>query len=123
VSHLDVKNAFFNGELREEVFIDGMVCCLHRSLYGHKQSPFVVSAAGFSLSTHNLVLFVHCFPCGRTLLLLYVDDMIITGDDPEFIAFIKTCLSEQFLMSDLDPLHYFLGIEVSSISHGFFISQ
>uniref|UniRef100_A0A8R7R8J0 Reverse transcriptase Ty1/copia-type domain-containing protein n=1 Tax=Triticum urartu TaxID=4572 RepID=A0A8R7R8J0_TRIUA len=49
--------------------------------------------------------------------------MIITGDDPEYIAFVKARLSEQFLMSDLGPLRYFLGIEVSSTSDGFFISQ
>jgi hypothetical protein len=40
-----------------------------------------------------------------------VDDMIITSDDPEYIAFVKTRLSDQFLMSDLDPLMYFLGIK------------
>ncbi|KQK20872.1 hypothetical protein BRADI_1g57222v3 [Brachypodium distachyon] len=49
--------------------------------------------------------------------------MIITGDDPEYIAFVKARLSEQFLMSDLGALRYFLGIEVSSTSDGFFISQ
>jgi hypothetical protein len=54
----------------------------------------VVTAAGFSPSTHDPVLFIHYFPRGRTLLLLYVDDMIITSDDPEYIAFIKAHLSE-----------------------------
>ena len=49
--------------------------------------------------------------------------MIITGDDPQFIAFVKACLSEQFLMSDLGPLCYFLGIEVSSTPQGFYLSQ
>uniref|UniRef100_A0ACD5WIJ6 Uncharacterized protein n=1 Tax=Avena sativa TaxID=4498 RepID=A0ACD5WIJ6_AVESA len=67
-------------------------------------------------------LFVHTSPRGRTLLLLYVDDMIITGDDPEYIAFVKARLRDQFLMTDLDPLQYSLGIEVSS-SDGFYISQ
>jgi hypothetical protein len=47
--------------------------------------------------------------------------MIITGDDSEYIAFVKARLSEQFLMSDLGPLRYFLGIEVFSTSDGFFI--
>ena len=110
---------------------DGMVCRLRRSLYGLKQAPrawferfaSVVTAAGFSASDHDPALFVHISARGRTLLLLYVDDMIITGDDPEYIAFVKARLSEQFLMSDLDPLRYFLGIEVSSTSDGFFISQ
>uniref|UniRef100_A0ACD5XMW4 Uncharacterized protein n=1 Tax=Avena sativa TaxID=4498 RepID=A0ACD5XMW4_AVESA len=49
--------------------------------------------------------------------------MIITGDDSEYIAFVKARLHDQFLMSDLGPLRYFLGIEVSSTSDGFYISQ
>ena len=74
VSQLDVKNAFFNGELREEVYMqpppgysvpDGMVCRLRRSLYGLKQAPrawferfsSVVQAAGFSSSEHDPALF------------------------------------------------------------------
>jgi hypothetical protein len=49
--------------------------------------------------------------------------MIITGDDSEYIAFVKTLLREQFLMIDLGPLCDFLGIEVSSTFDGFYISQ
>ncbi|KAK1600978.1 hypothetical protein QYE76_016729 [Lolium multiflorum] len=140
VSQLDVQNAFLNGELSEEVYMqpppgysvpDGMVCRLRRSLYGLKQAPrawferfaSVVTAAGFSPSLHDPALFVHTSPRGRTLLLLYVDDMIITGDDPEYIAFVKARLRDRFLMTDLGPLRYFLGIEVSSTSDGFSISR
>jgi hypothetical protein len=140
VSQLDVQNGFLNGELREEVYIqpppgysipDGMVCRLRRSLYGLKQAPrawferfvSVVTAAGFSPSAHDPALFVHISPRGRTLLLLYVDDMIITGDDSEYIAFVKARLRDQFLMTDLSPLRYFLGIEVFSTCDGFYISQ
>ncbi|WVZ97936.1 hypothetical protein U9M48_043435 [Paspalum notatum var. saurae] len=140
ISQLDVKNAFLNGELREEVYMqpppgysvpEGMVCRLRRSLYGLKQAPrawfqrfaSVVTAAGFSASPHDPALFVHTSSRGRTLLLLYVDDMIITEDDPQFIAFVKARLSEQFLMSDLGPLRYFLGIEVSFAPEGFYLSQ
>ena len=75
---------------------------------------FCVTASGFSASNHDPALFVHTSSRGRTLLLLYVDDMIITGDDPEYIALVKELLSEQFWMSDLGPLRYFLGIEISS---------
>jgi hypothetical protein len=97
-----LRMPFFNGELHEEVYIDGMVCRLCCSIYGLKQAhrawferyASVVTAAGFSPSTHDPVLFIHYFPRGRTLLLLYVDDMIITSDDPEYIAFIKAHLSE-----------------------------
>jgi hypothetical protein len=48
--------------------------------------------------------------------------MIITGDDPEYIAFVKAHLSDQFLMSDLGPLRYFIVIEISSTPEGFFLS-
>ena len=64
----------------------------------------MVTTASFSASTHDPALFVHTSSRGRTLVLLYVDDMIITGDDPQFIVFVKARLSEQFLMSDLGPL-------------------
>jgi hypothetical protein len=108
-----------------------MVCHLCLSLYSLTQTPrtwfqrfaFVVTAAGFSASAHDPTLFVHVSPRGRALLLLYVDDMIITGDDLEYIAFIKPRLSDRFLMSDIDPLRYFLGIEISSTPEGFFLSQ
>jgi hypothetical protein len=103
---------------------------LRRSLYGLKQAPrawfecfaYVVTAAGFSPGAHDHVLFVHCSPRGHTLI-LHVDGIIITCDDSEYIAFVKARLSEQFLMSDLGPLHYFLRIEVSSTANGLFISQ
>jgi hypothetical protein len=140
ISQLDMKNVFLNGELHEDVYMcpppgysvpEGMVCHLRRSLYGLKQAPrswfyrfaSVVTVVDFSVSAHDPALFVHVSPRGRTLLLLYVDDMIFTGDDPEYIAFVKAHLSDQFLMSDLGPLWCFLGIEISSMSEAFFLSQ
>jgi hypothetical protein len=60
---------------------------------------------------------------GRTLLLLYVDDMLITGDNSEHISHVKQHLSKEFQMSDLGPLSYFLGIEVQQTSKGFYLSQ
>jgi hypothetical protein len=136
ISQLDVKNVFLNDELYKDVYMhpppgysvpEGMVCHIHRSLYGLKKAPHawfwrfasVVTAASFSTSTHDLALFVHVSPRGRTLLFLYMDDMIITGDDSEYIAFVKARLSDQFLMYDLGLLRYSLRIEISTLE-GFF---
>jgi hypothetical protein len=57
------------------------------------------------------------------LLLLYVDDILITGDDQKYIAFVKKKLSEQFKMSDSGSLSYFLGIEVNRTDDGYYLSQ
>jgi hypothetical protein len=70
---------------------------LHHSLYGLKQAPLaclerscVVTPAGFSASDCGHVVFVNLPPCGRALPLLYVNDMIMTGDDPKYIAFLRS---------------------------------
>jgi hypothetical protein len=111
ISHLDVKNVFLNSGLHEDVYMrptprysvsDGIVCHIRCSLYGFKQAPrtwfqrfaSVVTAAGFSASAHDPTLFVHMPSRGRTLVLLYVDNIIITGDDPEYIVFVKAYLSD-----------------------------
>lgn len=102
---LDVKNAFLNGFLSEEVYsailrvslAPGLVCHLCRALYGIKQSPRVwyarfhdvVLQIGFQPSTHNFALFISQTSHGFVLLLLYVDDMIITGSDSVAIAEVK----------------------------------
>jgi hypothetical protein len=72
----------------------------------------VIIVVGFSASDHDHALFVHTSSRGWTL--FYVDNMIIVGDDPQYIAFVKAHLRKRFLMSDPSPLRYFLGIEVST---------
>ncbi|XP_039134222.1 uncharacterized mitochondrial protein AtMg00810-like [Dioscorea cayenensis subsp. rotundata] len=72
----------------------------------------VVEAAGFTPSIHDPAVFIHSSSHGQTILLLYVDDMILTYDDSAHIAFVKQKLCETFLMTDLGPLSYFLGIEM-----------
>jgi hypothetical protein len=48
--------------------------------------------------------------------------MLITGDDPAYIAFVKACLCDQCMMFDLGPVSYFLGIEVESTAAGYYLS-
>jgi hypothetical protein len=65
--------------------------------------PHLVFGLGpplFSPNDCDPALFVHTYPCGWTLLILYVDDMIITSNDSEYIAFVKARLHEQFPMTD-----------------------
>jgi hypothetical protein len=140
ISQLDMKNAFLHGELHEEACMhqppgysvpEGHVCRLCRSLYGLKQAPrawferftSVVIATGFVSSQNYPALFVHTSPHGRTFILLYVDDMLITVDYSDYIAIVKARLSEQFHISDLGPLSYFLGIEVTSTPDDYYLSQ
>jgi hypothetical protein len=140
ISQLDMKNVFLNSELCEDVYMhpppgysipEGMVCHIRHSLYVLKQAhqawfqcfAFVVTATGFFARAHDPALFDHVSPRCRTLLCLYMDDMIITGDDPTYITYVKVHLNDLFLMSDLGPLRYFLGIEISSTPEGFFLSQ
>uniref|UniRef100_A0A2N9HDD0 Integrase catalytic domain-containing protein n=1 Tax=Fagus sylvatica TaxID=28930 RepID=A0A2N9HDD0_FAGSY len=140
---MDVKNVFLNGELTEEVYMQlppgfsqppgfsHKVCRLHRALYGLKQAPrawfakfsSTISQHGFSASSYDSALFFRRSDHGITLLLLYVDDMIITGDDVQGIQDLKRFLGQHFEMKDLGPLSYFLGLEVSSSSDGYYLTQ
>lgn len=89
---MDVKNAFLNGDLHEEVFmaptpgvahLSGEVCRLRKALCGLKQAPcawfekfsVVITSLGFIPSHHDSALFVKCTRAGRILLSLYVDDI------------------------------------------------
>ncbi|TYK26799.1 putative mitochondrial protein [Cucumis melo var. makuwa] len=133
---MDVKNAFLNGTLSEEVYMQPPpdtspppheVCLLRRALYGLKQAPrtwfaifsSTITQLGFSSSPHDTALFTRHTPQGIVLLLLYVDDMIITGNDPQAISDLQHYLSQYFEMKDLGSLNYFIGLEVSRRSYGF----
>lgn len=57
-------------------------------------------------------LLLHCSPHGITLLLLYVDDIIISSSDPDCILQLHNVLKSSFHMKDLGPLTYFVGLEI-----------
>ena len=87
----------------------GLVCRLRRALYGLKQTPracferfsLVIAVADFTASIHDPAVFTYSSSRDRTVLLRYVDDMILTGDDPAHIVFVKQKLCETFFMTDL----------------------
>jgi hypothetical protein len=139
---LDVKNAFLHGDLKEEVymaqpqgFVDAnhpdYVCLLKKSLYGLKQAPRAwnekftqfLPSLGFEFSHSDPSLFVRHTPRGLVALLLYVDDIVITGSDSSGIHEVISELSLVFDMKDLGSLSYFLGLEIAQLEHGIFLSQ
>ncbi|BBH02385.1 hypothetical protein Prudu_012927 [Prunus dulcis] len=138
----DVKNAFLHGDLKEEIYMDpppgipvtskeGMVCKLRKSLYGLKQSPrawfgrFTASMrkSGYIQSNSDHTLFMKHRKGKLTALIIYVDDMIVTGDDQAEIQSLQKYLASEFEMKSLSDLKYFLGIEVARSKHGIFLSQ
>ncbi|KAI3755837.1 hypothetical protein L1987_55646 [Smallanthus sonchifolius] len=140
VCQMDVKNAFLNGDLHEEVYMTpppgiahqpGGVCRLRKALYGLKQAPrawfekfsTVITFLGFVPCNHDSILFVRCTNAGCILLSLYVDDMIITSDDYDGIESLKRDLAHRFAMKDLGLLRYFLGIEVAQSKKGYLLSH
>jgi hypothetical protein len=139
---LDVKNAFLHGDLEEEVYMDtppgytassntDVVCKLQRALYGLKQSPRAwfgrfsqaMKKYGFRQSNSDHTLFLKHQQGKVTALIVYVDDMIITGDDAEEIDKLQKQLATEFEMKNLGGLKYFLGIEVARSKKGIFLSQ
>jgi hypothetical protein len=139
---LDVSNAFLHGYLQETVymaqptgFIDAVqpshVCHLHKSLYGLKQAPRAwferftshLLTLGFTASVADASLFVLKQDSVIVYLLLYVDDIIITGSDSTVVSNIISQLSTTFEVKDLGPLRYFLGLQIDYKKAGFFVHQ
>ncbi|RVW12206.1 Retrovirus-related Pol polyprotein from transposon TNT 1-94 [Vitis vinifera] len=140
---LDVKNAFLNGDLEEEVYMDipaglettsnfNKVCRLRKSLYGLKQSPRawfeqftkVVKGYGFVQCQSDHTLFVKHFPERKlAIIIIYVDDIILIGDHEEKIDLLKKLLTKEFEIKDLGNLKYFLGMEIARSKKGIAVSQ
>lgn len=138
---MDVHNAFLHGDLEEEVYMrlppgfssatPGLVCRLKKSLYGLRQAPRcwfakLVQALfryGFRQSCSDYSLFTYVRANLRLYVLVYVDDLIISGNDHTTIQAFKTYLSQCFHMKDLGTLKYFLGIEVARNPTGISLCQ
>ncbi|KAL6311200.1 hypothetical protein AAG906_000335 [Vitis piasezkii] len=80
-------------------------------------------AFDYRQSNSNHTLFLKKQHGKITTLIVYVDDMVVTGNDPKERKTLQNYLSIEFEMKDLGSLKYFLGIEVSRSSEGIFLSQ
>ncbi|KAI9177820.1 hypothetical protein LWI28_019702 [Acer negundo] len=139
---LDVKNAFLNDNLKEEIFMDPppgfesvfgykKVCRPVNSLYGLKQSHRawfkrfgkVVKKFGYcqTLGDHTL-FFKHSSEGKKAILIVYVDDIILTGDDEKELKRLKELLASEFEIKDLGELKYFLGMEFAISKEDIFVS-
>jgi hypothetical protein len=142
VHHMDVKTAFLNGDLQEEVFVEQAlgfaqagqehkVYRLHKALYGLHQAPRAwnqklddkLGVLGFKKCPYEHA--IYCWGAGseRLVVGVYVDDLIITGASCNSIKKFKTQMIEIFKMSDLGLLTYYLGIEVKQGVEGITLSQ
>lgn len=130
IRQIDVNNAFLNGILREEVYMAQppgfensnrhLVCKLDKALYGLKQAPRawferlaeVLSNLGFHSSRCDQSLFTRTHGAEILYILVYVDDIIITGNSTTQISKTIATLNKEFSLKDLGTLSYFLGIQV-----------
>ncbi|RVW72252.1 Retrovirus-related Pol polyprotein from transposon RE1 [Vitis vinifera] len=143
LQHLDIKNAFLNGDLEEEVYMEippgfeesmakNQVCKLQKSFYGLKQYPRAwfdrftkaVLKLGYKQGQADHTLFVKKSHAEKmAILIVYVDDIILSGNDMEELQKLKKYLSEEFEVKDLGNLKYFLGMEVARSRKGMVVSQ
>lgn len=142
VHHMDVKSAFLNGDLEEEVYVEqptGFVVVgkehkvlkLRKALYGLHQAPRAWNAKldrtllsfGFRRSPSEHAIYIRQDDGKQLVIEVYVDDLVITGSNNIDIRSFKKQMATAFKMSDLGLLHYYLGIEVKQGAEGISLSQ
>nr|KYP47685.1 Retrovirus-related Pol polyprotein from transposon TNT 1-94 [Cajanus cajan]KYP47706.1 Retrovirus-related Pol polyprotein from transposon TNT 1-94 [Cajanus cajan] len=127
---LDVNNTFLNGTLEEEVYMTqppgfeatdkNLVCKLHKAIYGLKQATrawfeklkSTLLQFNFQASKCDPSLFLYSNANNVIYNLVYVDDIIITENNPTLLHTLVSRLHSAFSLKDLGDLDYFLGIEV-----------
>lgn len=128
IHQMDVKSAFLNGDLNEKVYMQlpegfkngNLVCLLNRSLYGLRQAAKMwnkkfndyVIELGFVRSYSDYCVYIKMTPKSIVYLLLYVDDLVLAGNNLDEIKHYKRELSSKFEMKDLGDVKYFLGLKI-----------
>ena len=128
---MDVKTAFLNGYLEENIYMmqpDGfitevqehMVCKLHKSIYGLKQASRlwnkrfdqVIKSFGFDQNEEEPCVYRKMQDDMVVFLILYMDDILLIGNDFEKLSKVKIQLATQFQMKDLGEAQYVMGIKI-----------
>ncbi|KAJ9547314.1 hypothetical protein OSB04_019857 [Centaurea solstitialis] len=143
VHQMDVKTAFLNGELDEEVYMkqpegfvmpsnEHKVCKLVKSLYGLKQAPKqwhqkfdeVILSSGFKLNQSDKCVYSRFDSSGSGVIIcLYVDDMLIFGTNQLQVDETKSLLSSKFAMKDMGEADVILGIRIKRVNKGIALMQ
>ncbi|KAL5824369.1 hypothetical protein ACOSQ3_020432 [Xanthoceras sorbifolium] len=142
IQQVDVNNAFLNGELEELAFMGqpsgftssshpSHVCRLNKALYGLKQTPrawfhklkSALVEWRFVNSTSDVSLFIKKVGVKVVYVLIYVDDILITGNDPSLIHTTINFLNSKFALKTLGQVHYFLGFKAFRNSDGIYLTQ
>ena len=128
---MDVKTAFLNGNLNEDIYMqqpegfkakgkEHMVCKLQRSIYGLKQASRswnirfdqAITSFGFEKSPDEPCVYKRIQAQKIVFLVLYVDDILLIGNDKQVLSGVKDWLHKQFDMKDLGEANYILGIKL-----------
>jgi hypothetical protein len=142
VHQMDVKTAFLNGELDEEIYMDQpdgfvvkgeeqKVCKLLKSLYGLKQAPkqwhekfdTTLTSAGYVVNEADRCVYYRHGGGHFVILCLYVDDILIFGTNMDIINEVKSFLSKSFDMKDLGEADVILNIKLIKEESGITLSQ
>ncbi|KAJ9564153.1 hypothetical protein OSB04_000119 [Centaurea solstitialis] len=142
VYQMDIKNAFLNGKLNEEVYVaqppgfvdpkfPDHVYKLNKALYGLKQAPrawydtlstFLLSK-GFVPGKIDSTLFLKKYPKHILLVQIYVDDIIFGSTNPKLCEKFELLMKSKYKMSMMGELTFFLGLQIKQSEKGIFINQ
>jgi len=138
VHHMDIKTAFLNGDLHEEIYMEqpagyvkqgeeNLVCCLRKSIYGLKQSPrcwnFSIDQQLSRMGFIKLPSDECIYKSDNILIGLYVDDLIIAGSSSHHIAEVKQQLSNRYDVKDLGSIKEFLGVKILQSNDSIWLGQ
>jgi hypothetical protein len=139
---MDVKSAFLNGDLKEEVYMEqlesfeltdnpDLVCKLKKALYGLKQAPRAwyyrldkyLQDKEFKRGTVDNTLYIKTEGNELLIMLVYVDDIIFRCNNDSLVQWFASTMEYDFEMSMIGELSFFLGLQITQKSEGIFLSQ